>query len=159
MTCAIFSIPLIPRFFHTQSIVFAKTLYIWTAPVSIWGEKFIPKWNKRQYYISKHFSVYLFYLYYVGFLHCNNRKILMSHICFSRSLQPPLCWFRKHEIFLSLSVLQSCSYRCLFSLKAVAMLNNPLRAFFILLQNTGIPLDVAARLQINMLLQENSYFA
>jgi len=39
------------------------------------------------------------------------------------------------------------------------MLNNPLRAFFILLQNTGIPLDVAARLQINMLLQENSYFA
>jgi len=39
------------------------------------------------------------------------------------------------------------------------MLNNPMRGFFILLQNTGIPLDVAARLQINMLLQENSYFA
>jgi len=39
------------------------------------------------------------------------------------------------------------------------MLNNPMRGFFTLLQNTGIPLDVAARLQINMLLQENSYFA
>ena len=83
----------------------------------------------------------------------------MSHKCISRSLKLPLCSFREHEIFVSPSALQYCSYRRLFSLKVVAMLNNPMSGFFTLLQNTGIPLDVAARLQINMLLQENSYFA
>jgi len=39
MTCAIFSSPLITRFFHTQSIVFANTLRICTAPASIWEDK------------------------------------------------------------------------------------------------------------------------
>ncbi|GFG38362.1 hypothetical protein Cfor_05707 [Coptotermes formosanus] len=52
-------------------------------------------------------------------------------------------------------VLGITGYR--FELVTAAQ-NTPITGFFILLQNTGIPLDVAARLQINMLLQENSRF-
>ena len=62
-------------------------------------------------------------------------------------------------IFVCLSDLQSCCCHCVFSLKVVAVLNTAMTGCFTLLQNTGIPLDVAARLQINMLLQENSYFS